>query len=258
MLNNQHCEDENAVEVINRDGAGGVLLICEHASSHIPARYGDLGLRPEWRHSHAAWDPGALALSRALSAALDAPVVASRVSRLVYDCNRPPEAESAMPERSELVEVPGNTGLTQAQRDERTETIYRPFCTAVTDMIATGPRALITVHSFTPVFFGVQRQTEIGILHDSDSRLADGMLEHAADLPHRVIERNQPYGPEDGVTHSLKLHGIAHGVPNVMLEIRNDLLRDQEDVERMSQELLTMIRPALETLSNAGEGGHDA
>ncbi len=258
MLNNQHGAEESAVEVINPTGRGGVLLICEHASSEIPARYGDLGLRPEWRQSHAAWDPGALALSKALSAALDAPIVASRVSRLVYDCNRPPEAESAMPVRSEIVEVPGNVGLTEAQRKERTDSIYRPFCAAVTEMIAKGPRVLMSVHSFTPVYFGEMRKTEIGILHDSDSRMADLMLENAGALPHRCIERNQPYGPEDGVTHSLKLHGIANGLANVMLEIRNDLIRDEGDVTTMSQELLSMIRPALEALPGAGEGGRNA
>lgn len=231
------------VQVTNAQGAGGVLLLCEHASADIPARYGDLGLRAEWRQSHAAWDPGALALSHLLSEALDAPLVSGRVSRLVYDINRPPESPAAMPVRSELVEIPGNEGLTPAQRGERIASVYKPFCDAVSELLDARARAIVTVHSFTPVYFGAQRDTEIGILHDSDARLADVMLAHAP--AHRLVERNMPYGPEDGVTHSLRLHAIARRLPNVMLEVRNDLLTTPEEIATMAEELLAMLRPAL-------------
>ena len=43
--------------------------------------------------------------------------------------------------------------------------------------------AVVTVHSFTPVHFGEPRAVELGILHDEDSRLADGMLARAGALP---------------------------------------------------------------------------
>ncbi|WP_206338564.1 N-formylglutamate amidohydrolase [Antarcticimicrobium sediminis] len=252
-------DTSNSVEVVHPKGAGGVLLLCEHAARHIPARYDGLGLDAQARDSHAAWDPGARAVALQLSRALDAPLVASRVSRLVYDCNRPPEAETAMPQQSELIEVPGNRDLTPTQREERTEAVYRPFCAAVSDMIATRrarglSTVVITIHSFTPIYFGAWRETEIGILHDSDSRLADAMLAEADRLPERRIARNDPYGPEDGVTHSLKLHGIANGLHNVMIELRNDLVVDEAGVAAMAQELMTLIAPALDTLGEPGGG----
>ncbi len=252
----------NAVEVINPDGTGQVLLLCEHASNHVPARYEGLGLRPEWRDSHAAWDPGARAVALGLSQALDAPLVASRVSRLVYDCNRPPEAASATPEKSEVVEVPGNRALTAEQRAERVDTVYRPFCAAVSGLIdarrARGrSTVLVTIHSFTPIYHGRHRATEIGILHDTDSRLADAMLAEAGRLPGRRIARNDPYGPEDGVTHSLKIHGIAHGLANVMIELRNDLVADEAGIKTMVEELMTLIAPALERVAaEDGEATH--
>ena len=174
-----------------------------------------------------------------MSEALDAPLVSGRVSRLVYDINRPPEAAAAMPARSELVEIPGNADLTPAQRAERIATVYRPFCEAVSGLLDAEARAIVTVHSFTPVYFGAARPTEIGILHDSDARLAEAMLAT------RRVDRNMPYGPEDGVTHSLQLHGIARGLPNVMLEVRNDLLTTPGDISGIAQELLAMLRPAL-------------
>ncbi|MEQ6918394.1 N-formylglutamate amidohydrolase [Halomonas aquatica] len=240
------------VEIHNRDANGPVVLLCEHASHHIPEQYHGLGLDPAHRHSHAAWDPGARAVAMKLSERLHAPMVASRVSRLVYDCNRPPEAPSAMPECSEVIDVPGNHNLTESQRSARIDSVYRPFCDAVTSVLAQRaahhlPTVLITIHSFTPNFHGRVRAVEIGILHDADSRMADAMLAQSQRLPHRRIQRNAPYGPEDGVTHSLKLHGIANGLANVMIEIRNDLVATPDDEDAMAQELLQLLHPALAT-----------
>ena len=255
----------SAAQLLGSTGpaTGPALIVCEHASNLIPARYGDLGLTPEDRVSHAAWDPGALDLSLYLAEALDAPLVACTVSRLVYDCNRPPDADSAMSEQSERIEVPGNRDLSDADREERVRTVYTPFCETVTEVISARaargqPTALITVHSFTPVFNGRERPTEIGILHDADTRLADAMLAASLRVPHRLVERNQPYGPDDGVTHSLQIHGIAHGLPNVMIEVRNDLLQTPEAVAEIGEELLSMIRPALIHLGLQTQGSAHA
>ncbi|MFW2587076.1 N-formylglutamate amidohydrolase [Sagittula sp. SSi028] len=243
-MSKRHHDDKNeAVALFNAAARGGVLLLCEHASHHIPQRYGDLGLRPEWRDSHAAWDPGARPLAERLAVLLDSPMVAGGVSRLVYDLNRPPESPSAMPAKSEVVEVPGNASLTAGDRQERVDSIYAPFCDTVSAMLDQRPRAIVTVHSFTPVFNGAPRDTEIGILHDTDARLADVMLEHAPAT--RITRRNDPYGPQDGVTHSLQLHGIARGLPNVMIEVRNDLLSTDHDIDTIAADLMAMLRPAL-------------
>lgn len=256
-----HLSESKAVEVLNEDGQGAVLLLCEHASNHIPDALNALGLGDEALASHIAWDPGAREVAVALSAVLDAPLVASCISRLVYDCNRPPEAPGAMPERSETTDVPGNLNLSEADRRARVDAVYTPFCDAVSELVekrkADGlPTVLVTIHSFTPVYFGKPREVEIGILHDSDNRMADLMLSEARALPHRNIKRNDPYGPEDGVTHSLKLHGIEHGLPNVMLEVRNDLIRDTTGQAKLTEELLTLLRPALAQV--AKDARHDA
>lgn len=260
-----HAPQENSAEILGATGPGdgAVLLLCEHASNHIPARYDGLGLTPDAAQSHAAWDPGARDLALHLAEALEAPLVAGTVSRLVYDCNRPPDAPSAMPEKSELIDVPGNRDLSRADRQERTRSVYQPFIETVgAEILArlsrAQPTALVTVHSFTPVYYGTPRETEIGILHDEDSRMADAMLAAAPKLPHRRIERNAPYGAADGVTHSLRLHGIAHGLPNVMLEIRNDLLETPGDIARIGDELLTLVRPALIHLGLVTQGSAHA
>lgn len=235
------------VQVLNPDGQGAVVLVCEHASNFVPPDLHNLGLTDDVLEQHIAWDPGALAVSKHLSRLLDAPLVHSEISRLVYDCNRPPEAVGAMPARSEVFDVPGNANIDQAERDRRTNAYYLPFKTCVEDVMAkVGPGAvLVTVHSFVPIYHGKPRAVELGILHDEDRRLADAMLEAAPRHTAMTTLRNEPYGPEDGVTHTLKVHGLANGVPNVMLEIRNDLVATPEACAEVAAMLHGLIVEAL-------------
>jgi predicted N-formylglutamate amidohydrolase len=252
--------DGPPVEVVNAEGKGVFVLVCEHASNRIPVSLNGLGLASPLLASHVAWDPGAAGVARAMSDALDAPLVRPRFSRLVYDCNRPPEAESAMPVRSETVDVPGNRNLTEAQRTARIAEVYVPFRDTLAALLSKrGGRdaepVLVTVHSFTPVYAGQQRTLDLGILHDSDGRLADALLrcvERRLDL---VVRRNAPYGPEDGVTHTLASHAIPRGLLNVMLEIRNDLIADPAGQERMAILLSACLREALADLHAATDTG---
>ncbi|MEM7568012.1 MAG: N-formylglutamate amidohydrolase, partial [Pseudomonadota bacterium] len=176
---------EGGILVENPGGASPVLLVCEHGGNRVPARYGDLGVGPDVLSSHVAWDPGALAVARGLSAMLDAPLVAQTVSRLVYDCNRPPDAPGAMPAVSEVHAIPGNANLDAEARAERVRTVYRPFEACLESHVerhvarhAAGHAspAVLTIHSFTPTFHGRPRSVEIGILHGDDRRLADALL----------------------------------------------------------------------------------
>ena len=231
-------------------GKSSILLVCEHASNFIPKQFDRLGLSAEEQGSHIAWDPGAMAVARILSELLDAKLVHSRVSRLVYDCNRPPDAVGAMSLRSEDIEVPGNCNLTAQDKAARVGAFYNPFRDLVATTIANASSAVIivTIHSFTPIYLGESRNVDIGILHDSDARLADAMLAQAAHYPGLRILRNIPYGPEDGVTHTLKVHGIENGLLNVMLEIRNDLIDNSAQQQAMAEILASMLTIAVRTL----------
>lgn len=242
-------------EVVNPRGGGGFVLVCEHASNHIPAELEGLGLDPEIQQSHIAWDPGAKAIAVLMSERLGSPLVASRISRLVYDCNRAPEHPSAVLARSELHDVPGNGHLTEDDRATRVRNYYLPFCSVLADTIQAAPSgtALVTIHSFTPVYFGKTRDVEIGILHDSDSRLADLMLDTAQRHTDYVIRRNEPYSPEDGVTHTLKRHGIQNGLANVMLEIRSDLIAAEDTQRDMAEMLSGWLTSALTRLTTDAE-----
>ena len=250
------------VEIIGARSQPDVVLICEHASHRIPRSLDGLGLDEEARTSHVAWDPGAEPVAREMADGLAAPLILQRFSRLVYDCNRPPEAESAMPARSEAFVIPGNARLSDRERDRRTREIYEPFHRHVAEILDRSMRAgqapaVVTIHSFTPVFHGKRRTVEIGFLHDVDSRLADLMLSDAADLNDVNVQRNQPYGPEDGVTHTLQLHAIKRGLPNVMIEIRNDLIRTAAQQTAMAARLSNLVQHAIMRLPTPGNSEAD-
>ncbi|MDB2407382.1 N-formylglutamate amidohydrolase [Jannaschia sp.] len=232
-------------EVTRPQGRSPLVLVCEHASNAFPAPWGDLGLPPEAQSAHIAWDPGALAVALHLSDRLAAALVAGTVSRLVYDCNRPLEAPDAMPARADTWDVPGNAALDVPAREARAAAIHDPFHAAVAQQLAARPApVLVTVHSFTPVMGGTPRPTEFGILHDTDTRLADAMLARAP--KGRETRRNMPYGPGDGVTYTLRRHALPSGHLNVMLEIRNDLIADAPAQTAIAALLADWLTAALE------------
>lgn len=248
--------DGDPVGVDNPDGRGDVLLVCEHASSRLPEAYSDLGLPADALVSHIAWDPGALAVSRLMAKNLDAVLIHQRFSRLIYDCNRPPESPAAMRDVSEVFRIPGNENLSEAEKARRTAALYLPFQGRIAEEIAARTQAgratvLVTVHSFTPIFHGEKRAVEIGILHDSDSRLADRMLTAAADTRLYRIARNEPYGAADGVTHTLEVHALPAGLLNVMIEIRNDLIEDEIGQGVAADFLTGLLRESLAEASDS-------
>jgi len=244
--------DTNLVEVHNLHGRSPIVIVCEHASPFIPAELNNLGLAADVLESHAVWDPGARAVAVELAAKLDAVMVAAKTSRLVYDCNRPPGAPDAMAEKSEVVAVPGNADLSAQARAYRTQTYYEPFRAALAAIVdSRSSPVLVTVHSFTPIYHGTQRNMEIGVLHDSDARLADALLATQIAVAPFAVLRNQPYGPEHGVTHTLQEHALPHGYLNVMIELRNDLIADVDTQLEMGGLIADWISQALARLGRA-------
>ena len=231
-----------AVGVTNRGGASPFVLICDHASNFLPARFGTLGLAGQDLTRHIAWDPGALPVARAMAAALDAPLVESRVSRLVIDCNRPLDAPDLISSVSETTVVPGNADLSQQERAERVALSWTPFHDAiealVEERLAEGRETwLVSVHSFTPVYKGIDRPWHIGIIHDDDRRLAAPMIAALQSVDGITVGINEPYSPADRVYFTLERHARSRGLPCAMIEIRNDEIRDEPGQSRWAEML---------------------
>ena len=234
----------------NAAALGRFILVCEHASNMIPPRWGDMGLTEAQRGAHIAWDPGALGVARGVAQRLDGVLIHAPVSRLVYDCNRAPDMAGAMPVRSEVHDIPGNLGVTPAERLARTQAIYLPFHDSlhalIARRIAAGLRpVIVTVHSFTPVYFGKPRRVEFGVIHDADPALAVAIHAAAMKTTRLHAALNAPYSAADDVTHTLRLHATPYGLPNAMLEIRNDLIATTDAETAMADQLAQVLNMGL-------------
>jgi predicted N-formylglutamate amidohydrolase len=240
----------DVVHVRPNSGPTRILIVCEHAANRVPQDLDRMGLPAETLESHIAWDPGALGVAEAMADTLRAPLVSGGVSRLVYDCNRPPESGSAIPTRSEATEIPGNLDLSPDSREERVRNVYHPFHREVADQIqraGAGLELLLTIHSFTPVFMGERRDVEIGMLHGNDDRFAKAMMDSKpGDFSH-LTRLNEPYSAADGVTHTLDKHAAARGMHAVMIEIRSDLIEQPVEQSRMASLLAAWVSAALDT-----------
>jgi predicted N-formylglutamate amidohydrolase len=231
--------EESPFVLVNAQGVSPYVLVCEHAGNALPKKLGTLGLPVEDLQRHIAWDIGAEGVARLLSKLLDAPLALQRYSRLAYDCNRPPESDAAIPEMSETTVVPGNKNLSAADRMQRVQDIYRPFHAGLAHLLderacAGKSSSLVTIHSFTKTYKGKERAVELGILFDRDSRIADKLIKG---FPKTDARLNEPYGPRDGVMHTINLHAAPRGLKSVMIEIRNDLVASEREQNYWAQRL---------------------
>lgn len=249
------------VAVENRAGGGAFIVLCDHASNFVPAEYRGLGLDPAALQTHVAWDPGALGVARHLARALDAPLVLAAASRLVIDCNRPLDAPDLIAAISETTAIPGNAAVSDLERRRRIAAFHVPYHAAIEELIdqrldAGRTTALVAVHSFTPVYRGVARPWEVGVIFDRDRSLAEP-LSAALRAEGLTVGVNEPYSPADRVYYTLTRHAEDRGLAAVMIEIRNDLIRDADNEAAWGNRLAAALR-ALSPRRKDTSRGHDA
>jgi predicted N-formylglutamate amidohydrolase len=240
--------DWSPVRVSNPDGRGPFVILCDHASNYIPEGFGTLGLQPDDLQKHIAWDPGALGVSAVMSQRLDAPLVESRVSRLIIDCNRPLNAPDLVPSLSEVTTIPANVNLDEAAKQQRIALSHRPYHAAIEKLARErASRGLpepiyVAVHSYTPVYRGVERPWHIGIIHDDDVRIAAPLIAGLQALNQFNVGINEPYSPADRVYYTLERHASAFGLPAVMIEIRNDLITVPQEEKAWADTLSSLLK----------------
>jgi predicted N-formylglutamate amidohydrolase len=215
-------------EVYNEIGAAPVLLVCDHASRFIPRALAGLGLSEAELCRHIAWDIGIAEVTKGLARHLDAPAVLSHFSRLIIDPNRAEADDTLVPAVSDGVAIPGNRDMTPMARAARIAEFHAPYHAAVeqTLVAAMGRHpvlALVSMHSFTPVMDGFERPWQIGILWDQDGRLPVPFME-ALRARGIAVGDNAPYSGRDVQGYTLRRHAEAHGLPNVLIEVRQDLI----------------------------------
>lgn len=237
----------DAVEALNENGRSPFVLICEHASNHIPAEYRQLGLDEKELARHIAWDIGAANVTRALSKRLDASAFLGGYSRLLIDLNRPLHVADSIPLRSEATDIPGNQSLDDKERERRHRLMFNPFQDRLRAHIeqraADGRRnVLIAVHSFTPVYHGQQRSWHAGVLFDKAALLGQALIAQLRRDPLLNVDANVPYGVSNDADYALVVHGDQLNNPAVLIEIRNDLVADPDGVEVWTRKLEDALR----------------
>jgi predicted N-formylglutamate amidohydrolase len=202
---------------------------------------------------HIAWDVGIAGVAEQLSDALGAHLVAQRYSRLVIDCNRPPQAPSSIPLISEATAVPGNRGLSQNAAAERRALIFDPYHqrinAAIDARLAAGrPTVLVALHSFTPSYADVDRPWHIGTLYQHDKVLPPLLLAALRAETGLVVGDNQPYGVSDDSDYTIPVHGERRGLINSGIEIRQDLIADETGQQQWAERLARAFSSIEQTL----------
>jgi len=237
--------DVPPVREYNDSGRSPFLLTCDHYGRLIPQALGDLGLPESELVRHIAWDIGIAGVAEMLSKHLDAHLIVQRYSRLVIDCNRPPNVASSIPLISEATTIPGNEGLAREDAALRRAEIFDPYHRRVEAIIdqrrqRNMPTILVSLHSFTPVYAGIARPWHIGTLYQRDKILPPLLLQLLRAEPDLVVGDNEPYAVSDETDYTIPVHAEARGLMNTGIEIRQDLISDQAG-ERAWAERLARI-----------------
>lgn len=243
-------DDPAPFSVFHREGRAELVMFCDHAGRAFPRALGALGLGPHELDQHIAWDIGIAGLGRRLAHSLDAPFFMTAYSRLVIDCNRHLDDPTSIPQESDRVRVPGNRGLSAADRRQRQEAIFRPYHTALSQEIegrvaAARIPVVISLHSFTPVMNGFQRPWHVGVLWNNDARMPVPLMRRLAEEPDLVVGDNEPYSGRDGHGYSIKAHAEALGLAHALLEIRQDLIADESGQARWAGILHRVLKDVL-------------
>ena len=228
------------------DRKGPWLIACDHASNHVPnaVNNSSLGLTKDDMHRHIAYDLGAKELSQSLGNILDAPVLCSNFSRLVIDPNRGEDDPTLLMKLYDGTIIPGNHKSDTAELNKRIRNYYRPYHQAYSKLAA-KKRAILAVHSFTPQLRGQPpRPWEVGVLFGQDRRLADAVIAGLRLKENLIIGVNEPYAghlPGD----SIDQHAQSNNKLNVLIEVRNDLIKTISEQNAWARFLAPVLQKAL-------------
>lgn len=252
-------DDPAPVRRLQATGASELLLLVDHAGRAVPTQLGRLGIPEAEFERHIAWDIGALGVAAHLAGLLDAVTIIQTYSRLVIDCNRKPGHATSIAPRSDGTDVPANRGIAPAEAAARVAEIFAPYQAAIGAEIdardAAGRRTvLVAVHSFTPVMAGRARPWHAGVLYNHDPRFGRALLallEAEGDL---VVGDNEPYALSDLDDYTVPVHGEQRGLLHVELEIRQDLIANEDGQRAWAERLARLLPRAVQACLQPGAG----
>jgi predicted N-formylglutamate amidohydrolase len=142
--------------------------------------------------------------------------------------------------------IPGNRTADGTELNRRLQAYYHPYHDQLATLAALPHAVLVAVHSFTRQLRGrPPRPWHVGVLHTEDTRLSDPLIELLEAEGDLTVGDNQPYGghlPGD----SIDRHASAFRRPNVLIEIRNDLIADHAQQRAWAERLAPILEKALQ------------
>jgi predicted N-formylglutamate amidohydrolase len=235
--------------VENPHGGSRVLFTADHAGRLIPRALNNLGLAPAELERHIACDIGIDATTARLARLLDATAIFQTYSRLVIDCNRHPDVPSAFPVISEATPIPGNANLTREEKLQRRQAIFDPYHEKIEQL--KGGKIYIAMHSFTPVYLGVERPMQVAVLYNRNPRLSLILAELLRQEGDLAVAENLPYQVSDATDYGVPVHAEAGGLDYLEIEIRQDLIADPAGQSAWAQRLARLLPAAIETLNGS-------
>ena len=228
------------------------LITCDHACNMVPdfINGGDLGVAAEDMARHIAYDVGAAGVARALARLLDGPAILTNFSRLVIDPNRGEDDPTLLMKLYDGTIIPGNRHADADELERRLNRCHRPYHTALAELAARREdTVIVAVHSFTRQLRGrPPRPWHLGLLYAADERLSRPLLKRLEGEADICVGANQPYGghlPGDSIAR----HAIAYERPNILLELRNDLIETETQQADWARRLAPML---IEAAQSAG------
>jgi predicted N-formylglutamate amidohydrolase len=230
--------------------ASPFLLVCDHAGRRIPRALHNLRVDETELTRHIAWDIGIEGVARRLSDRLDARLIMQIYSRLVIDCNRPPGSPTSIAPLSEDVVIPGNENLALEDAAARVREIFVPYHQRIEQCLDARKAAsvatwLVSLHSFTPVYAGIPRPWQAGVLYNRDSTLAHRLRDLLAAPGDLFVGDNEPYSVTDDTDYTIPVHAERRGLTHVAIEIRQDLIGDEAGQEYWARRLADLLPKAM-------------
>ncbi|WP_020591190.1 N-formylglutamate amidohydrolase [Kiloniella laminariae] len=243
--------DEPApVEIINPDSENPFLFLCDHATAFIPRSLEGLGVEEHHMKRHVAYDIGIKGVTEGLAAHFGSRAILSNFSRLIVDPNRKLESEALIPVVSDGCVVPWNKDLSPADRQARLDTFYWPYQNMITKtiegMLEKGQvPVILSMHSMTHEMAGVPRPWPIAVLWNQDPRLAQPFMTKVRDMG-ILCGDNEPYSGRDGHGYTMAAHADLRGLPNILIEVRQDLIADQSGIAKWTDVLVNAFEGVLQ------------
>jgi predicted N-formylglutamate amidohydrolase len=227
-----------------------LLVVADHASPFFPAALNQLGLADWVVERHVAWDIGVDKLARFLADELDAQAVLAGFSRLIIDPNRNPADATAIPEISDGISIPGNIGLDEQQRALRVQSFFAPYHDKIAQRLSRFSEngivpAMISVHTCSPVFDRVVRPWHVGIMWDKDPRIPVPMIKRLQEMDGVCVGDNEPYSGRHPHDFTIDHHAEPAGLPHVGIEVRQDLVKEEDGARKWAGILAAALRDIL-------------